>query len=1667
MKNDSGLEREDIAIVGMACLFPGAENVSQYWHNIIHKVDCVTDPPPDWQPELFLDETGRNKDRVYVGKGGYLGDLSRFDAARYGIMPAGVEGAEPDQFLALRCAVEALEDARSHGADVNRERTGVIFGRGTFVNRGYVTSLHHGFIIDQVLSVLSQILDLSEEERGAVRADLKKGVPPFGADTVPGLCHSVLVGRIANRLDLKGPSHTVDAACASSLIAVDAAIRELRSGRCDAVLAGGVQVSTPAVIDLMFCHLEALSRTGKVAPFSSEANGTLLGEGCGIVVLKRRRDAERDGNRIYALLKGVGISSDGKGGGLLAPQPEGQMIAIRQAYELTGVDTGSIGLVEAHGTGIPLGDRTELQSLRGVFGSRNGRPQSIAIGSVKSMISHLIPAAGVASLIKIALALYHRVLPPTLHGEKTDPSLGLDETPFYVSSETRPWVHGDRSTPRRAAVDAFGFGGINAHLVMEEHRPDDAASPMTGDLDREWPVELVVVSAEGREALRRRLESLSSWLSRAPDAALLDVAAACARESGSSRIAILAKDCADLERKLLHSAERLAEPGRTRIQDRSGIFYFDQPLAREGKIAFLFPGEGAQYVGMLSDLTIHFSEVRREFDLADEAFRRAGFDRPLSRAVFPIPDERESAENELFSMEMAIESATTADRALLALVRSLGIVPDGILGHSSGEFAALVAAGAVVLDDDEAVIESILEGLECTRALNEENLVPEAVLTAVGGADIAAVSQVVAASGGVLTVAMDNCPNQMVLAGDARIMRTAVAEIQRQGGICERLPWDRAYHTEHFAPACEPLARYFASLDVRTPELELWSCAARSVYPKEPERIRELAVAQWKTPVFFRDTVDAMYERGYRVFIEVGPRGNLSAFASDTLGKRPHAAVPLDLSSKPGRVQLARALGQLAAHGVPMRLEDLYNRRGPKALDLGSPPPAPPRRPPVLRLDLPELKLSEGTAGSLRARTRESSSVEPRAASAPAVHEGDSRTRAFSEFQSTMRAFLDTQEAALRALLGTGTVPSPPQDVLRPLPSTPPAPEAPSDRDEPTSETTPVAWPEGLGSDDLLKEVISERTGYPTGVLDLDAHLEAELGIDSIKRVEIIAAFRRKAAPEVKEPPAWFMEEMSEARTARDILRGVEKLTAGPSGSAPVEAPPPLPLIHRVLYHEPGRRLRAECRLDSERDPFLLDHSFGRLVSTRDASLRALTVMPLAMTMELMAEAAAALAPGRKLVRLKDVRASSWLSFATRERRLEVEAETSGGGVDVVVYEADREGSPVHARARVEFSEDAPALPALLVIGAELSPSRWTTSDLYGNGMFHGPAFQVLSSLSGRSSEMVAAQLKEPAAPLFSDEARASRPLLPVALLDGIGQAVGLFIAEEELAMCFPTGVERLDLAPAGAVSGPFELVARVRRDGSRSWISDAELKASDGKVLVSVRGRRDQDAQLPPHFWRYRANPFEVAFSRSVVDLFRNVPGIEHCAIASIGEFAGEFLTEADGLWALDLSRYVLGREERAVFQGLGREPSRLSWLLERAVMKDAVRLLTRERSTMADVEIPGDGGVVVAADGDGYEAMAIAGDGKAIGGVGIAFAGEAEVSAARAAAKALGLRKAEELKVNGFDPEAGRFELVGDRGRAFAFTRPFGGRKAAISIVPRKDVEPATAAEGTESKS
>jgi acyl transferase domain-containing protein/phosphopantetheinyl transferase len=1041
----------EIAVVGVAGCYAGAANAQRYWQNILDKVDAITVADDDWTScWLDKDNWAQRNDRIYTNRGGFLRDLAVIDPAEYGVMPSQADGGDPDHMLALKFAGDALADAGYRKRDFDRSRAGVILGRGTYANRGQANVLFHGMFVDELMRIVGGVRpDLNEAELAELRGRFKKQLPQYNGEVVSQITPNVITGLICNRLDLMGPNYIVDAACASTLMALDQAIQELTSGRCDLMITGGTQAHTPPQLYVQFSQIRALAE-GQLRPFQKGHSGTLLGEGLGMLVLKRRADAERDGDRIYALIQGIGTSSDGRAKGLLTPRPEGQVLAVRRAYESSGVDPDTVDLIEAHGTGTDVGDRTEIQTLQAIFGGRGAGPQ-IAVGTVKSMIGHCLPASGSASLIKTALALHHKVLPPTLCDEP-DPELHLEQTPLYINTEARPWIHG-KPHARRAGVNAFGFGGINSHVIMEEYR--GPAKVQVQVLHRPSPSELITLAADSREELvalaRRLLERASS--KPAVDLAQLALASS-AHARGSCRLAFAVQNIGDLVKKLEQALDKLGQESAASFKTRSGVYYGEGEKA--GKVCFLYPGEGAQYPGMLSDLCLHFPQVRDWFDFIETTALRNGTS-PRAPIVFPAPTgydagQRKQLEDQLYEMDVAAETVFAGSLAIQALLDDLGFEADAMLGHSTGENTAITACHVRRFKSRDEIAESVRDLNRIFRDLESQGRIAEGSLLTVGALSESLRAEVLAHPQ--LQVAMDNCPNQLVLFGPPEATQALSRRLSEEGAICQELPFGRAYHTPLFKPIADAYRDYFRSADFGAGRTALYSARSVGPFPDEPDAIRELAAQQWENPVRFTETVRRLYEDGYRIFVEVGPSGNLTSFVGDTLRDQDDViAVSTNSRRRADVAQLHSTFAQLFAAGVAFEPSVLYTDRRIEPIDLFAAPAAQTRRQITLTLRMPTLRLPEDwSAQHPLPVASQPVAIEPPAASeqrfeitaapipgvaaamandtanVPAgVAADDPRMAALKSHFSLMQSFLDSQARVLGIGMGTpsATIPEP------------------------------------------------------------------------------------------------------------------------------------------------------------------------------------------------------------------------------------------------------------------------------------------------------------------------------------------------------------------------------------------------------------------------------------------------------------------------------------------------------------------------------------------------------------------------------------------------------------------------------------------------------------------
>ena len=1014
----------DIAIVGLACRFPGARTAAEFWENMVAGRDSTGEVPADrWDPAVFFDPASTASDRVYCKRGGYLGAPIAFDPLAHGVMPLAVAGGEPEQFLVLDAAQGALADAGHPDGLTDGRRVEVIIGRGNYFNRGNLTRLQHGRIVAQTLAILRQVHpEWSVVDLESVRADLKASLPPFEPGTIAAQVTNGTAGRVANRLDLAGASYVVDAASASSLVALDLGAQALGQGRADLALVGGVYLQPDVDFPMVFCQLGALSRRGTARPFAADADGTLPGEGVGVVVLKRRADAERDGNRIYAVLKGVGLASDGRGPGLAAPSARGHARALRRAYRQAGIDPATVDFVEGHGLGVPASDRAELRALRSVFPARGAGETKCALGAASALIGHAMPAAGMAGLIKAALALHHRVIPPAATADQPHPLLADADCPFALPATARPWIHGGRPFPRRAGVSAFGFAGINAHAVLEEHPA--SADELTPGCQERWDSEAILLAATDRSGLVRRAQLLLDWLDHEPNCRvpLKDLAFTLNTEppTGTCRLGLVVESTADLRDRLRLVIDKLANPACSALRDARGSYFWNQPLGTApGALAFVFAGEGAQYPGMLAELCRHFPEVRAWFDTADRVAREQGHRRPPSEPLFGGAG---ADEVNLWSIGTAVNAVLSAHWAIRTLLAQLAIRPDRVLGHSSGEILALAAAGVLTIDasfsDRLAELGTIFERLE------QAGRVPHAALVAIA-ADRNRVEQVCREIPGGLTIALDNCPHQVIVAGSEAAAAILVARCRGQGVICEVLPFARAYHTVAFEDTLGPIRAFFDELPLEPPTVPIDSCAIAGPMPADVEGIRRLAVEQWARPVLFRSTIKAMHDAGVRVFVEVGARGNLTGFIEDTLRGRPHFAVAPCLPRRSGLTQLNHLVASLFAQGVALRADYLYARRRPVEVDLNRPWPTPQAS--ELAVGFPEMRLSEELAVRLRAQARVAGADSSTPRQPPSAPRSDPRQALIRAHLRTMDEFLETQRQVMEAYAAARQVPTPPR----------------------------------------------------------------------------------------------------------------------------------------------------------------------------------------------------------------------------------------------------------------------------------------------------------------------------------------------------------------------------------------------------------------------------------------------------------------------------------------------------------------------------------------------------------------------------------------------------------------------------------------------------------------
>jgi len=1049
----------DVAIIGMACIYPGARNVEEFWANILAGKDCVTEVPDErWNKELYYDANSNDGDKSPSKWGGFIPRID-FDPVAFGIPPQSLAAIDPTQLLALLVAKQALENAGYGNSDHNTEDVSVIIG----AEGGNDLANNYGF-----RSLYRQFL-------GEMPEELDNALPKLTEDSFPGVLANVISGRITNRLNLGGRNYTVDAACASSLAAVDLACQELILGKSDMVLAGAADLHNGINDYLMFASTHALSRKGRCMTFDSAADGIALGEGVAMLVLKRYADAKQDGDHVYAIIKGVGGSSDGKSLGLTAPRKAGQIKALERAYEQSGVSPAALGLVEAHGTGTVVGDKTELSALSDMLVQSGATAGQTYLGSVKTQIGHTKCAAGIAGLIKAALSVYHGIKPPTLHIQAPNAFYNEHTSPFLFNTTAGLWLEEERF----AGISAFGFGGTNFHAVIGNDRTASAKATTLAN----WPAELFVFRGENDADIKQLMQAVHTILSGNDQIALKDIAYSLYHYNDAPvRLTVVAGTREDLLLKT-----ELALSGAT-----SKEIYVTGKTA--GKVAFLFPGQGSQRINMARELFVAFPQMRKLLKQYPQ------YEKLLFPAAAFSEEKRNQQKEKIKDTRITQPLLGIVDLAMAELLQELGIQPDMVAGHSYGELPALCFAGAFPADTliplSEKRAQAILDAVEEDKGImvavssNKEVLAP--FITA--GTGVYAVNH--------------NSPQQWVLAGTTPAMENLMRELKAQQISFKQMDVACAFHSPLIEKSAALYTSAISDITFNQTTIPVWSNTTAALYPDTPAAIKKRMAEHLVSPVRFSEQVQQMYADGARVFVEVGPGKVLTGLARSIVGKDNVLLHTED--AEPNAIShLLHTIAKYMATGRSVQLDKLFADRNTRTINL----------------DAPEQYKKSATIWHVNGQLAVPSVGKlPAHGAMPVLQPVRSRTTAAAqvvatpsgnaelmvqEYLNSVKYLVQAQRDVILGYLGQN-----PANINRlDIPATPAALAVTPARKEtaPTQITVSVNTQPVTGKQDVKKiliEVVSAKTGYPHEMLGMEMDMEADLSIDSIKRMEIIGELR-------------------------------------------------------------------------------------------------------------------------------------------------------------------------------------------------------------------------------------------------------------------------------------------------------------------------------------------------------------------------------------------------------------------------------------------------------------------------------------------------------------------------------------------------------------------------------
>jgi acyl transferase domain-containing protein/NAD(P)-dependent dehydrogenase (short-subunit alcohol dehydrogenase family)/acyl carrier protein len=900
-----------IAIVGVGAALPDAPNAAAFWKNVKDGRYSISEVTPNrWDPALYYDPDHSAPDKTYSKIGGWVREHV-WDPMKWRlpIPPRVADAMDGSQKWGIACTREALEDYGYPKRPLNSDRTAVILGNALGGEKHYFTALRVYFPeYARELAGSASFAALPAAVRRDITHELHDRMcaclPKVTEDSMPGELANCIAGRIANVFNFRGPNYVVDAACASAMAAISSAVEGLVQNDFDVAISGGIDRNMGVSSFVKFSKIGALSATG-TRPYAQGADGFVMGEGAAIFLLRRLADAERDGDKIYAVLRGMGGSSDGKGKGITAPNPIGQKFAIERAWQNAGLSPATVGLIEGHGTSTAVGDVVEAQSMIDILSSFHLPSHSVALGSVKSNFGHLKGAAGAAGLLKAALSLRDKVLPPSVHCEHLNPNIDFAHSPLYVNTELKPWTM-PACGVRRAGLSAFGFGGTNFHAVLEEYIP----GRLNGNGKRS--VAVSEIPPQVREPIMN-VEGVSRTSSSSPykaplrgalvigaasEAALIERLRAVEKDAKAGqapapttpaesdlrapeRLAIDYANATELADKAGNALKALAakQPAVWKALRAQGIFRGCGPAP---KVAFMYTGQGSQYANMLQLLRATEPIVAETFAEADRVMTPL-LGKPLSKFIFvdnADADAVATAEEDLRQTEITQPAVLAIDLALTRLLAAYGVEPNFTIGHSLGEYGALVAAGGLPFVDSLEAVSARGRGM--TQVAMDDNGRMAAVF-----APLEEVERILKTINGYVVIANFNSSRQAVVGGASKPVEQAMQAFQKAGYDVSALPVSHAFHTTIVAGASEPLRRVLERLHLQSPRLPIVANTSGEFYPTGPDvvpRMLDILTKQVASPVQFVKGLRTLYDAGARMFVEVGPKKALQGFAEDVLG---------------------------------------------------------------------------------------------------------------------------------------------------------------------------------------------------------------------------------------------------------------------------------------------------------------------------------------------------------------------------------------------------------------------------------------------------------------------------------------------------------------------------------------------------------------------------------------------------------------------------------------------------------------------------------------------------------------------------------------------------------------------------------------------------------------